>query len=227
MRKITILGLLIIFASFTFGQVKNFPGMKSAARSEKMAKGVSSHKQHVSNAKTTFLMEDFENITATAQPYLPTGWTVQNVDANTVNSAYASYWPSWTGYISISGVTNSFASSCSYFQTPGTADRWLFSPAVTVSAACVLTWDARSIDFSFQANSGETYEVYATNTIAGSAPRASDFPVSARVYTTGGTPEPLAWTPHSVSLPFTTGTVYVAFRHTSNYKHWKYICYYS
>jgi len=227
MRKITILGLLIVFASFTFGQVKSIPGFNAAAKAEKMVKGTGSH--HHSNAsKATFLNEDFSNF-VTTEPALPTGWTTQKVDANTIASttyqggalpqflldAYAN---GWSCTIHINGESNDFVTSNSHFTSPSPADRWLFTPAITISSACVLTWKGRSINFGLAAASGETYEVYVTNSIAGSAPRASDFPTSTRVYTTGAGTEATAWTLHTANITWTTGTVYVAFRHTSTNK---------
>lgn len=221
MRKITILGLLIIFASFTFGQVKNVTGIKSAAKSDKMVKG-RSIERNTTSSKATFLSEDFETY-VTTEPALPTGWTTQKVDAYTQNTGIPQWvqdaWNApWSCSVHISGETNSFVSSCSFFQTPGVADRWLFSPAVSISSSCVLSWKGRSINFGLQTNYGETYEVYVTNSIAGSAPRATDFPTGTRVYTTGTTPEEMTFTPRQVNVPYSSGTIYIAFRHTSNYK---------
>ncbi|MEW4925343.1 choice-of-anchor J domain-containing protein [Algibacter sp. 2305UL17-15] len=92
----------------------------------------------------TLFSEDFETITD-----LPTeGWTLHN-DSNTPNGTYATiFTDAWAifGWAEENG--NTTASTTSWFNPAGVADRWLVTPAITIpsGADATLTFKIRSHD---------------------------------------------------------------------------------
>lgn len=95
------------------------------------------------------LLEDF------SPGQLPGGWEVVDADGQ-VPAAQVSYInQAWT--VSDTIVPDNPAIYSTSFYTPaGTADDWLVSPTVTLSATSVLTWDGRASDADFP----DGYEVY-------------------------------------------------------------------
>ena len=87
-----------------------------------------------------------ENFNSVADGAMPTGWTVFNLDGLTPNSAITaatasgglgeSFANAWNCYdFSASGLLTSRAAwTTSYFTSPGTANRWMFTPAIVVPA---------------------------------------------------------------------------------------------
>lgn len=86
---------------------------------------------------------------------LPGGWLTMDVDALVPAEQVSFITSAWT-------VTDEFtkgdpaAYSTSFYDPAGTSDDWLVTPAVTLSATSVVSWDGRAQDMNFP----DGYEVY-------------------------------------------------------------------
>ena len=96
-------------------------------------------------AQTEIYSEDF-------QSGIPAAMTIVDNDGFTPNAAVAEYTEAW---IAIPdqfdpGNANQVASSTSFFEPVGQADRWLITPAITLGAfGNIASWKAQSHDPSF------------------------------------------------------------------------------
>lgn len=208
MKKFTITGVFLAVLSFvSYAQVQN---MKKVSMLFEAKETLSTSQKSVT-ANDYF--QDFQS-----QPV--TDMTNIKVDNNTQasNPAYLAqlFAAGWNTATSL-GDGNNFAASSSIFTPAGTANRWLITPAISITApGASLSWKGRTVQQT--AATFDTYEVYITSNIAGATPVVSDFSGSP-VFTQSA--EPATWTDHTYTLPgsYTTGsTLYVAFRHTSNNK---------
>lgn len=112
------------------------------------------------NAQTIIFQENFENNATLA------GWTLHNVDGLTPNGTYAGVFGTnaWAVVSWTSEAGNKVASTTSWFNPAGQADRWLVSPQIAVPANNV-------VELKFNAKSGDTdpafrdgYTVYVSTT---------------------------------------------------------------
>lgn len=112
------------------------------------------------NAQTTIFQENFENNATLV------GWTLHNVDGLTPNGTYAGVFGTnaWAVVSWTSEAGNKVASTTSWFNPAGQADRWLVSPQIAVPANNV-------VELKFNAKSGDTdpafrdgYTVYVSTT---------------------------------------------------------------
>jgi hypothetical protein len=80
-------------------------------------------------ALTTITSQDFSTATV---PGMPSGWWQKNWDGRTLNAGVpvAMGADAWQSY----GTTNKFAISESWFNPVGIADRWMYSPQITIPA---------------------------------------------------------------------------------------------
>jgi hypothetical protein len=95
------------------------------------------------NAQTVVFTEDF-------QSGIPATWTLIDNDGNTPAAAVSEYTEAWISKTDPDSAANQTASSTSFFDPSGTADRWLISPALSLSGfGNILSWKAKSHDASF------------------------------------------------------------------------------
>lgn len=159
------------------------------------------------NAQTVYFQEAFNGGTISSPP---NGFTVVNNDACQVNNATIFPNNSWVVY---EDGTDTFAAAQSWSNPAGcTADDWLITPAIDLSAATgsiALNWRAQSFEGG-ASGFPESYEVLLSTTGA-NAP--ADFTTT--LFSIAQ--EEDEWTSRSVDLAAYAGqTIYVAFRLTSN-----------
>lgn len=115
-------------------------------------------------------------------------------------------------------VSNCVAFATSWYNPAGTADDWMWTPAIgPLPPNGSLSWRARSYDPQYP----DAYEVRImtapTTPGGGTGFIGNQISNSTVVYSTGG--EQIVWTSHSVDLmPYTGQTIHVGFRLTSNDK---------
>lgn len=81
---------------------------------------------------------------------IPVTYTVVDNDGRTPNASVAEYTEAWISKTDPLDANNTVASSTSYFEPVGEAERWLITPAITLGPfGNVLFWDALSHDPSF------------------------------------------------------------------------------
>lgn len=160
--------------------------------------------------------EDFDNISGPvsggAGTYVfPTGWTLLNADGLTpaTNVAYVN--AAWERREDFANdVTDSAAFSTSWYAPAATSNDWMWTPPITLTTNCVLSWKGLAYDATYP----DGYEV--------------------RIWTAGGTPtsvlgsstvlatiaaENPTWTSRQVNLQtlnYQNQTVRIGFRNNSN-----------
>ena len=117
----------------------------------------------------------------------------------------------WLSYVPSTNPSDTFAVSTSWLKPIGTASSWLITPAITVSANTVLSWESMSPDI----NNSDGYEVY-ISTNNSSSPVISDF--STLIYSKVA--ESNTWQTRGVSLTAFAGqTIRIAFKNNSTDKY--------
>jgi hypothetical protein len=87
---------------------------------------------------------------------IPTTWRTAKLDNFTMNPQVSEYSDAWISVLNPDDLTDTIASSSSYFTTPGRANRWLISPQLNLgSYGNYIAWSAKSFDASFP----ESYRV--------------------------------------------------------------------
>lgn len=164
-----------------------------------------------SQAQVVFL-EDFDGIPGStaggAGTYsFPAGWSLFNVDNATpaTNVAYVN--AAWERREDFNfNVADSAAFSTSWYSPAGTANDWMFTPAITIPANSVLSWNAVAYDASYP----DGYQVR----IMTAAPTTGNITTSTVLQTI--TAENSTWTARTQNLSAYAGqTVYIGFRNNS------------
>lgn len=149
--------------------------------------------------------EDFQNLSSPGA--FPAGWTLFNVDGLTpaTNVGYVTdAWVIREDFINDPADTCAF--STSWYTPAGTANDWMFTPAITVPTNGILTWNALAPDASYR----DGYQVR----ILTSPPTTGNLASSAILQTI--TAENSTWTARTQSLAAYAGqTVYIGFRNNS------------
>jgi hypothetical protein len=153
------------------------------------------------NAQIEILNEDF-------QQGIPSTWTVSTQDTSTVNEQVENYTEAFIAVQDPSNELDTVASATSFFTVPASANRWLISPALTLSTfGNYISWEAKSFDASFP----ENYKVLISTTNS----QISSFTDTLVVIQE----ENYLWTNHEINLSeklYDNQTIYVAFVLTSN-----------
>lgn len=81
---------------------------------------------------------------------IPSSFVMYNRDGYTPHASVSEYTSAWIAKQDPSDVSNTVASSTSYFDSPGMANRWLITPSITLGEfGNYLSWTAKSHDASF------------------------------------------------------------------------------
>ena len=163
--------------------------------------------------------EDFDNVggptAGGAGTYsFPAGWTLANVDNLTASSSVSYVNEAWERREDFSfNVTDSCAFSTSYYTPAGTANDWMWTPAIgPLVSNCKLTWNAVAYDPAYR----DGYEVrIMTVAPTGSTGVIGNMITSSTVlFSTAA--ENTTWTAREVDLSSYAGqTVYIGFRNNS------------
>jgi hypothetical protein len=176
---------------------------------------------NVSSAQTIFL-ETFDgvigNTAGGAGTYsFPSGWFLRNVDNGTpaTNVAYVNEaWERREDFAN--NVADSCAFSTSWYSPAGTANDWMWTPAITLTNNCELSWNAVTYDVDYP----DGYEVRIMTSgppTGGTGTIGNQISTSTVLFSTVA--ENTTWTSRSVSLSAYNGqTVYIGFRNNSNDK---------
>ncbi|WP_300490804.1 choice-of-anchor J domain-containing protein [Flavobacterium sp.] len=156
---------------------------------------------------TTIFQENFENNTAL------TGWTLRNLDGLTPNGTYATTFGvnAWAVVTWNSEPGNKVASTTSWFNPAGTANRWLITPQIALPAN-------NQIQVAFRAKSGDSDVAYQDGyelRVSTTGTNAADF--TQVIYATPS--ESNTWQNRSFSLAqFAGQSVYIAWVNNNNDK---------
>jgi Secretion system C-terminal sorting domain len=176
---------------------------------------------NVSSAQIIF-EETFDGISGStaggAGTYsFPSGWFLRNVDNGTpaANVAYVNdAWERREDFAN--NVADSCAFSTSWYSPAGTANDWMWTPAITLTNNCELSWNAVTYDADYP----DGYEVRIMTSgppTGGSGVIGNQISNSTVLFSTVA--ENTSWTSRSVSLTAYNGqTVYIGFRNNSNDK---------
>lgn len=143
-------------------------------------------------------------------------WTLFNQDSLTPNASvsYVNAAFILTEDSDSTGMSDSCATSTSWYDPIGQSDDWMVSPMITLGAANnYLFWDAKSEDPSF----AESYEIWISTT--GNTPSVfTDTTLADSAFYEVDLESPY-WTRHAIELDSFAGqSIYIAFRNISNDK---------
>ena len=94
-------------------------------------------------AQTEVYTEDFQN-------GLPVNYTIVDNDGFTPDASVIDFADAWIELVDPDNASDTIVGSTSFFDPVGQADRWLITPAITLSGSGnFLYWDAKSHDPSF------------------------------------------------------------------------------
>lgn len=149
------------------------------------------------SAQVDILSVDFET-------GIPSSFSIVDADGLTPDPSVSEYINAWIAVADQDDPTDTVAATTSYFTPPGTADRWLISPALQLgSFGNFISWKAKSQDASYP----DDYLVLLSNT---------DNSIASFSDTLGYIiEENFEWTERSVdlsSLGLNDQTIYIAFR---------------
>ncbi len=156
---------------------------------------------------TTIFQENFENNTAL------TGWTLRNLDGLTPNGTYAATFGvnAWAVVTWNSEPGNKVASTTSWFNPAGTANRWLITPQIALPAN-------NQIQVAFKAKSGDSDVAYQDGyelRVSTTGTNAADF--THVIYSTPS--EANTWQNRSYPLTqFAGQSIYIAWVNNNNDK---------
>ncbi len=207
MKKLTLLFAFIAISVFLFAQgaIQKPQAQKAVKLSDLSIANQNSFNQ-LKSTKAIDYFCDFNSGEFST-------FTVVNVDGYADDPGVPlDFSAGWIALYFVSDPSNTFSGSSSIFAPPGQADRWLISPAITITTGAILTWDGYSAGL-LAGSSGEAYEVLISTT-GGTAP--SDF-VDPTVFTIAN--EATDWTQHLVDLEtagYSNTTIYIAFRNVTN-----------
>jgi hypothetical protein len=153
------------------------------------------------NAQSVLLSEDF-------QSGIPSNWTIINNDGFMPHPSVSEYTNAWISMEDPEDVSNITASSTSYFNPIGQADRWLITPPLSiVEYGTTFSWMAKSHDPSYP----DSYKVLLSTT---------NTDLTSFTDTIGLIQQENAeWTFRTVNLSqleYGPGTIYIAFVNISN-----------
>lgn len=174
---------------------------------------------NVSIAQILF-QETFDGVSGTtaggAGTYsFPSGWFLRNVDNRTPDAAVAYVNEAWERREDFANnVADSCAFSTSWYSPVGPADDWMWTPAITLTNNCELSWNAITYDASYP----DGYEVRIMTSgppTGGNGALGNQVSNSTLLFNIAA--ENTTWTSRSVSLSAYNGqVVYIGFRNNSN-----------
>lgn len=174
------------------------------------------------NAQVIF-SEDFDNIPGSvsggAGTYVfPAGWTLSNVDNRTPDASVSFIHNAWERREDFqNNVGDSVMFSTSYYTPSGQADDWAWTPMISLTSNCILSWDGRAYDAAYP----DGYEVRIMTETAtpggptgGTGVLGNQVTNSTVLFSTAS--ESNTWNSHSVDLSAYSGeNVWIAFRNNS------------
>lgn len=152
------------------------------------------------NSQTEILNEDF-------QTGIPATWTIVDNDGLTPDAQVSEYTQAWISKEDPDNNMDTTASSTSFFDPVGRADRWLITPALAIgNFGNIIQWEAKSHDPSFP----ESYKVLISTTDT----QISSFTDTLIIVTN----ELPTWTTRTVNISdsgYVSGNVHIAFVNTT------------
>jgi hypothetical protein len=159
------------------------------------------------NGQSILLSEDFNS------GAIPEDFTTYDLDGSALDPVLYQWMPSYASFVGVNYMGSIFAGSPSLFTSPGTADKWMVTPAISLSDNAdikTLQFDAARGD----ALSLDGIEVYISS---GSTP--ADFLASEALYSSTGTGEPFlgqGMITRIIDITAYSGqTIYVGFRNNN------------
>jgi len=175
---------------------------------------------NISNSVPPIAGCDFASFPGGAGTYpFPAGWLLRNVDNNTPDATVSYVNDAWEVREDFGDSgSNCVAFSTSYYSPAGTANDWMWTPAIALPAGTFsLTWRARAYDPDYR----DGYEVRimgaGVEPTGGTGVLGNQISSSTSVFSVAA--EETTWTLHAVPLTAYAGqTIHVGFRNNSNDK---------
>ena len=131
---------------------------------------------------------------------IPANFTTYDLDGSIIDPFLSSFMPTTASFVNVNYMGAIFAGSASLFTPPGTADKWMVTPAISLSNNSIpktLLFDVSSGDVAGM----DGVEIYVSTT--GNTP--TDFLATTALYNSTGIGEPVNWITRSVDLSAYSG----------------------
>tara|TARA_X000000368_G_scaffold211053_1_gene166775 strand:- start:7960 stop:9852 length:1893 start_codon:yes stop_codon:yes gene_type:complete len=158
--------------------------------------------------KAQILSEDFNSGS------MPANFTTYDLDGSIIDPFLSSFMPTTASFVNVNYMGAIFAGSPSLFTPPGTADKWMVTPAISLSNNSIpktLLFDVSSGDVAGM----DGIEIYVSTT--GNTP--TDFLATTALYNSTGIGEPYigqGWATRDIDITAYSGqTIYIAFRNNN------------
>ena len=158
--------------------------------------------------KAQILSEDFNSGS------IPANFTTYDLDGSIIDPFLSSFMPTTASFVNVNYMGAIFAGSASLFTPPGTADKWMVTPAISLSNNSIpktLLFDVSSGDVAGM----DGVEIYVSTT--GNTP--TDFLATTALYNSTGIGEPYigqGWATRDIDITAYSGqTIYIAFRNNN------------
>ena len=160
------------------------------------------------NGQNILLSEDFNSGS------IPSNFTTYDLDGQTLDPILYTWMTPQASFVNVNYMGAIFAGSASLFTPPGTADKWMVTPAISLSNNSVpktLLFDVSSGDPAGM----DGVEIYVSTT--GNTP--TDFLATTALYNSTGIGEPYigqGWATRDIDITAYSGqTIYIAFRNNN------------
>ena len=159
------------------------------------------------NGQNVLLFEDFNSGT------IPVDFTTYDLDQNPLDPVMYQWMPAYASFVGVNYMGSIFAGSPSLFTSPGTADKWLVTPAITLSDNS----DTKTV--TFDAARGDAFSTDGVEVYVSTGNTPADFSDSSALYSSTGIGEPYigqGWGARAIDITAYSGqTIHIGFRNNN------------
>jgi hypothetical protein len=159
------------------------------------------------NGQNVLLFEDFNSGT------IPVDFMTYDLDQNALDPAMYQWMPAYASFVGVNYMGSIFAGSPSLFTSPGTADKWMVTPAITLSDNS----DTKTL--RFDAARGDAFSTDGIEVYVSTSNTPADFSDSSALYSSTGIGEPFlgqGWGTRTIDITAYSGqTIHIGFRNNN------------
>ena len=159
------------------------------------------------NGQNVLLFEDFNS------GNIPVDFTTYDLDQNPLDPVMYQWMPAYASFVGVNYMGSIFAGSPSLFTSPGAADKWMVTPAITLSDNS----DTKTL--RFDASRGDAFSTDGIEVYVSTGNTPADFSDSSALYSSTGIGEPYlgqGWGTRTIDITAYSGqTIHIGFRNNN------------